>query len=250
MIFIVLPVYNEAKNIKRVLRSLHSVMSGVDYKIIVVNDGSTDDSLAVLNRLSGQRVKIATYKVNMNVGAVFSTGISRVLTESGNDDDVMIIMESDQTSAINLVPTLIKEIVFGKQDVVIASRYKQPGRYKNFPRLREIYSRGANGLMRWCFPIKAVNDYTIFFRAYRVKVLRRAVKYFGLFGLIQSKGFVANAELLIKLSLLTQRFKEIPFTYNYAKKIGASKIKVWRTINEYFVLVGYLKRIFFKWQNL
>ena len=250
MIYFILPVYNEAKNIKRVMRSLHLVMAGRDYRIIAVNDGSTDNSLAVLKKLPGQMVKIATYKINMNVGAVFSTGIARVLSDSGSDNDVLIIMESDQTSAVNLVPRLIKEIVLGKQDVVIASRYQLPGRYQNFPLLREIYSRGANNLMHWCFPIKAVHDYTIFFRAYRVAVLRRAVKYFGPYGLIQSKGFVANAELLIKLSLLTRRIREVPFVYNYAKKIGVSKIKVLRTVNEYFVLVGYLRRIFIKWQNL
>lgn len=250
MIYFVLPVYNEAKNIAKIMAGLRRVMVSKEYKIIAVNDGSSDGSLTALRKFSGPSLVIESYKVNMNVGAVFATAIAAVLAQPKNDSDVMIIMESDQTSSIGLLPKLIKAIERENQDIVIASRYQKNGAYKNFPRLRQIYSRGANSLMRFCFPIKDVYDYTIFFRAYRVKVLRRAVKYFGLFGLIQSKGFVANAELLIKLSLLTKRIKEVPFIYNYAKKIGTSKINVLRTINEYFVLIGYLKRIFTKWQKL
>lgn len=250
MIYFVLPVYNEAKNVPRVIANLRAVMAGRDYKIIVVNDGSTDGSLAALKRLGSRLVLIETYKVNMNIGAVFATAIDRVLSQPARNDDVMVIMESDQTSAVSLVPHLTREIEISKQDIVIASRYQINGQYQNFPWMRQIYSRGANILMRYFFPIEGVYDYTIFFRAYRVAVLRQAVKFFGRFGLIQSKGFVANAELLIKLSLLTRRIREIPFTYNYAKKIGRSKLNVLRTINEYFVLIGYLQRIMVKWRQL
>jgi len=100
--------------------------------------------------------------------------------------------------------------------------------------------------MKFYFPIQNVIDYTIFFRAYRIGLVKKATEHFGRFGLIQSKGFVANAELLIKLSIFTKKIKEVPFTYNYGKKIGQSKINVFRTINEYFVLINYLKRIFNK----
>jgi dolichol-phosphate mannosyltransferase len=249
MIYFVLPVYNEEKNIARVISKLRSVMSGKGYKIIAVNDGSADKSLAILKKLKKADLVIETYPVNMNIGAVFSTGITSVLAKSKNNHDVIVIMESDQTSEISLVKKLIKEIEVNQQDIVIASRYQAGGQYKNFPFLRTLFSRSANGLMHLYFPIKGVFDYTIFFRAYRVKVLRQAVKNFGSFGLIQSKGYVANAELLVKLSLITQRIKEIPFVYNYGKKKGTSKINIFRTINEYFVLINYLKRIFIKWQK-
>ena len=57
---------------------------------------------------------------------------------------------------------------------------------------------------------------------------------------------VANAELLIKLSPLVA---EIPFVYDYGVKRGASKINVMRTINEYFVLVAYLRRLTRKFKD-
>jgi dolichol-phosphate mannosyltransferase len=169
-----------------------------------------------------------------------------VLSDSKNNDDIMIIMESDQTSEINLVKPLVSKIRDEGNDIVIASRYIKGGGYANFPFLRRVFSLVANKLMQFYFPLINVRDYTIFFRAYRTGVLREAVKYFGQFGLIQSRSFCANAELLIKLSLFTKRINEIPFIYNYAKKGGGSKIRIFSTVLEYFSLILYLKAVFKK----
>lgn len=246
MIFFVLPVYNEERNISAMILSIRKQMVGFDYKIVVVNDGSLDGSLQVLDNLRDERLCVETYNINMNIGAVFATGINRVLEESTSDNDVLLIMESDQTSEIDLVTELIRRIDRDGKDIVIASRYQKGGCYVNFPFFRYLFSLGASYLMRFYFPISGVHDYTIFFRAYRISLFRKAVDYFGSFGLIQSKGFVANAELLIKLSIFTDNIVEVPFVYNYGKKIGKSKLSIFRTINEYFVAIRYLKRIFKK----
>lgn len=245
MIYFVLPIYNEEKNLRSLLGHLRQLMSGQAYKIIAVNDGSLDGSLKILNEMSGQDLVVVGSVINMNIGAVFSDGIGKVLSEAG-DDDILVIMESDQTSEINFVTILISEMTETKSDAVIASRYQKGGGYVNFPLPRRIFSYCANYLMRIYFPIKGVFDYTIFFRAYRVGALKKMTRYFGTYGLIQSKGFVGNAELLIKLSLVTDRIKEIPYVYDYQKKLGKSKINIIRTINEYVVLISYMKRIFGK----
>ena len=240
-----LPVYNEEDNIKKTIEELRSLMKGKDYKIVAVNDGSIDNSLKILNELKGKDLVVEGSVVNMNVGAVFSLGIDRVLSEA-KDDDIMVIMESDQTSEVAIIKDLVGPVEKDAADIVIASRYLKSGGYVNFPFLRLIFSYCANSLMKFYFPIQNVIDYTIFFRAYRIGLVKKATEHFGRFGLIQSKGFVANAELLIKLSIFTKKIKEVPFTYNYGKKIGQSKINIFRTINEYFVLINYLKRIFKK----
>ncbi|OGX24055.1 MAG: hypothetical protein A2Y03_02430 [Omnitrophica WOR_2 bacterium GWF2_38_59] len=245
MIYFMLPVYNEEDNIKKTIEELRSLMKGKDYKIVAVNDGSIDNSLKILNELKGKDLVVEGSVVNMNVGAVFSLGIDRVLSEA-KDDDIMVIMESDQTSEVAIIKDLVGPVEKDAADIVIASRYLKSGGYVNFPFLRLIFSYCANSLMKFYFPIQNVIDYTIFFRAYRIGLVKKATEHFGRFGLIQSKGFVANAELLIKLSIFTKKIKEVPFTYNYGKKIGQSKINVFRTINEYFVLINYLKRIFNK----
>lgn len=244
MIYFVLPIYNEENNLVRLIAEIRKLMPQGTFRIIAVNDGSTDASLSLLEGLKGDDLMITGSIINMNVGAVFATGIAAVLKEA-KPEDVLFILESDQTSELSLVHPMLEEIQKG-QDIVVASRYLEGGGYANFPFSRKIFSVVANRLMQSFFPVKDVNDYTIFFRAYRVGLMIQATEYFGTFGLIQSKGFAANTELLIKLNSFTSRIKELPFMYNYGKKKGKSKLKVMSTINEYFLLVAYLKPLLAK----
>ncbi len=249
MIHFIFPVYNEKDNLPGLIAGIRRMMAGKPYRMVAVNDGSTDGSLEFLKKEQGNDLVISGSVINMNVGAVFSAGIHEAL-KGAADDDVVVIMESDQTSEQDLVLPMAGRITSGEADIVVASRYLPGGKYVNFPLPRVVFSHCANRLMRAFFPVASVEDYTIFFRAYRAGVLKKASEYFGPFGLIQSKGFVANAELLVKLSLLTDKIIEVPFVYNYGKKKGASKINVLRTINEYFTLINYLKRIIAKHRTL
>jgi len=245
MIHFILPIYNEKENLFGLINGIRRAMVGRVYRIVAVDDGSSDGSLELLRELRKDDLVIIGSIMNMNVGAVFSAGIYKAL-EGAVDDDVIVIMESDQTSEQELVLSMVDRILSDKADVVVASRYILGGGYANFPLSRLVFSYCANRLLRVFFPIAGVHDYTIFFRAYRAGVLKKASEYFGPFGLIQFKGFVANAELLIKLAFFTKRITEVPFVYNYAKKKGTSKINIVCTINEYFALFNYMRRIFKK----
>ena len=247
-LYFLLPIYNEEANIASVISGLRAGHFGDEIKIVAVNDGSADRTAAILNALSGSDLIVLGTHVNMNVGAVFSSGIKYIVSKA-QDGDLLVILESDQTSANDLVPVMLDEILLKGKDIVVASRYLAGGGYRNFPVTRLIFSHLANRLMQFVFPIPNVLDYTIFFRAYRISSLRAALPYFGDSGLIQTHGFVANAELLIKLSLLSPLVAEIPFVYDYGVKRGASKINVLRTINEYFVLVAYLRRLTRKFKD-
>jgi dolichol-phosphate mannosyltransferase len=244
MVFIILPVFNEEKTIEWTIGKIRSILQNTQYHIVVVNDGSTDRTMTILQKLKKNTtdLTIESYLINMNIGAVFQTGIHAVLDHAKNSD-VIVIMESDKTSSPELLPKLISSIEHDKNDICIASRYIKGGAYKNFPTERRIFSYLASYLMQHTFPIDQVKDYTIFYRSYKASVLRIAITHFGKFGLIQSKGFVSNAELLVKLSFFTKRIAEIPFVYDYGVKKGRSKLGILKTINEYFVVLGYLRSI-------
>jgi len=241
MIYIILPIYNEARIVASVVDELRRILKKKSYCIVAIDDGSTDDTRKILKKLKHNDLLLIGHAVNMNIGVVFAAGIDKVL-KNARDNDAVVIMESDQTSSADAIMKLTAPLQKGI-DVVIASRYKPGGGYGNFPLLRHIFSFGANFLMRLNFPIDDVWDYTIFFRSYRAGILRKARKVYGKFGLIQSKGFVANAELLVKLSFLTKNIVEVPFLYDYGKKTGKSKIGIVKTINEYFVVITYLTDI-------
>lgn len=242
MIYIVLPIYNEEKNIAAIIHEIRKIMKYQSYRVVAVNDGSTDTTLKILKKLEGKNLHVLSHTLNMNIGSAFMTGIAFVLGKA-KAKDVMVIMESDSTSSIELLPRMINQVLFGEYDIVIASRYIKGGGYKHFPIIRYFISQIANWVMRIYFPINRIRDYTIFYRAYRVGVLQKAIEIFGVPGLIQSIGFVANAELLVKLSWVTSKIAEVPFLYDYGKKRGSSKIGMMRTMNEYLVVISYLRTL-------
>ena len=138
---------------------------------------------------------------------------------------------------------LIDEISVKQNDIAIASRYIKGGGYVNFPFFRSLYSKQANNLLKRFFPIRKVKDYTIFYRSYRVKVLREVMNFFGAYNFIHFRGFVSNPELLIKASCFTDRISEIPFMYDYGNKEGKSKLHVISGILEYIYFVFCMRRI-------
>ena len=114
----------------------------------------------------------------MNIGAVFLTGINHVIKDC-QEDDVILIVESDQTSDPQLFSQMIEKITLEKNDICIASRYIDNGKYLNFPFMRLVYRKTVNHMLRIFFPLKNVTGYTIFFRSYRAKLLMRLLTSFA-----------------------------------------------------------------------
>ena len=242
MLYILFPVYNEEKNLRRLIQGIFREFSSEDIRIIAVNDGSDDNSLKILQEELRPSDVIRTKLINMNVGAAFSEAI-QIFISIGNENDLLILMETDLTSDVAYLKLLAENIQEHDQDIVIASRYQSGGCYRNFPILRRILSYGVNRLLGVLFPIKNVFDYSIFFRAYSWRILAEMKEYFGAHGIIQGKGFSANAELLVKASYLNAKIAEIPFIYDYGKKDGKSKILILHSMLEYLRLIVYLKMI-------
>jgi dolichol-phosphate mannosyltransferase len=242
MLFIILPIYNEEDGLPVLLQDMLSEFSDTELQIIAVNDGSTDKSLDILKSHLRATDIICSHATNMNVGVVFSEGIREFLTRS-TEDDVLIIMESDATSDIKLVRDLYATIEENKIDVVIASRYCTGGCYRRFPLFRLLLSYSANRFMKLMFPIVNVSDYSFFCRAYSWKIMNKMREQFGVHGIIQSSTFFSNVELLVKISFLSDQFIEIPAIYDYGKKKGASKMRLFATLMEYFKMIRILRQI-------
>lgn len=245
MIYIVLPLVAEGKKVREIISKLRCDLSQTHYKLIAVVDGGDEITLEELGTLKGDDLIIRSNRVRMGMGATMSTGFLTAMLDSQRDDDYVITIEGDQVNSPNLLSELLHGLDRGA-DVVIASRYQAEDGYRNFPFARKFFSRSVNRLMRKICPIPGVSDYTIFLRGYRMKILNEAKRHFGKFGLIQAKGSISNTELLVKLSIFTRQFSEIPFTYHSSEKLRIRNVNIPGTINEYFVLILYLKRIFNK----
>ncbi len=236
MIWIILPVYNEEKNLVGVLDAIGVTLKDESHRVVVVNDGSTDRTASILANIKDRRISTISYPLNGNIGTAFSNGIEFVLAH-GKKTDVVVIMESDGTSDVSLLRQFVTTLHTTNADVCIASRYQKGGRYVHFPFGRMLTSALANYSLRTLFPIAGVKDYTIFYRAYRVGMLHYATTVFSSYGLIRGTGFVANAELLVKLAFLGAHVCEIPLVYDYGNKKSRSKMGVVKTIFEYLFII-------------
>ena len=234
---IVLPAYNEADNLPRLLAALQEAMddNGIGYEVIVVDDGSRDQTPALAERSAATLpVVLVRHATNQGLGAAMRDGLQTALDRAG-PRDVVVTMDADDTHAPGLIVQMVRMIGEG-YDVVIASRYRAESRVYGVPTLRRVMSRAASLLMRLVFPIRGVRDFTCGYRAYRADVLRRAVdRYQGEF--VNQDGFQCMVDILLKLRPLHLIFGEVPLLLRYDRKGGQSKMRVAQTARNTLLLL-------------
>jgi len=124
-------------------------------------------------------------------------------------------------------------------EVVTTSRYVPGGGQVGVDLYRRTLSRCANLLLKACFPIRGLKEYTCGYRAYRVSFLQDALAIFGnQFIDLKGMGFTGTVEKMIKARLMRARVGEVPFTLRYDLKPGLSKVATNITTLGYFVLIA------------
>ncbi|MEK7557363.1 MAG: glycosyltransferase, partial [Patescibacteria group bacterium] len=228
MIHIVIPAYNEGKNLPALLQDIAKALAKEPYAAAIVNDGSKDNTVEVARGLAKQYpVTVLDHHVNRGVAEAFRTGIAHTSAKAA-PNDVIVIMEGDGTSSPVVLPEMARRVRAGA-DIVIASRYEAGGKYQKFPLKRLILSKGANIVFQLLFPVKGVKDYSIFYRAYRAGILQEALAHYG-DKFITVQTFFANIEILLNLRSFMRKVEEVPFVYDYGKKRGKSGMKIWKNL--------------------
>jgi len=149
---IVLPAYNEERNLGPLLDSIRDAMAdaAVPYRVIVVDDGSVDQTAeTIASRGSTMPIVLVRHLKNEGLGATIRDGL-RLATELAGEGDVIVTMDADQTHSPGLIPRMLQAIHEG-HDVVIASRYRSGSRVCGLSTLRILASVGASWLFRILF---------------------------------------------------------------------------------------------------
>lgn len=231
-----LPVYNEGDAARRAVERLVAAAGalGEPYRIWVYDDGSTD-GLGGLEALAPRVTSLTIHHraVNGGVGRFFRWCLDTPIADAG-DDDVLTILEGDATSDLEVLPGLVGAIRAGA-DVAVASRYVPGGRISGFPARKQLTSWLTNSLVRTLYA-RRVHDWTMFYRAYRVRALRALVA--SLPGGLATGGFTTNTEILVGLARLGARIVEVPQHYRYGEKTSASKLRVLPHVRELARLVA------------
>ena len=237
-IYIVIPVHNEALNIVSVVSDTYRVLkrTNFNFKIIIINDGSADETSNLLNKLpfSGS-IEILHNNKRYGLGLALAIGLKHAVSLSTDEDDIAVVMEGDGTSDVTLLPEIISNIVRGK-DITIASRFLKESSLIGFSLSRKIFSYTVNHIFALLCKAPRVKDYTILYRGYRINLLKKAFLDYG-DRLIIMKQFEGNTELLLKLARYNMNISEMPLVYDYSLKKSKSKMNIILTVFGYLRLL-------------
>lgn len=240
MIFLLLPAYNEGKSLKYLLPKIDKFMRDEfqgKYKILICNDGSSDDTLAKIEFFSRQMpiIKIE-HEYNRGLGET-ARDLFEKAANIADDNDILIRMDCDDTHEPEFIKGLVEKIKQG-YDVAVASRFAKGGGQQGINFYRKTISLLANRFMKLFFPVKGLRDYSSAFRAYKAGLIKKAILIFGDdFIQIKGLGFTCSLEKVIKLKMLGAKFSESPFLLKYDQKKTPSKMVVSVTTLGYIVMV-------------
>ena len=226
----IVPTYNERKNVPIVVRELNSVFKrdGIDGEIIIVDDNSPDGTGDVADSL---RKRYGNLKVLHRKGKL---GLSSAVFDGMrlSKGDIIGVMDADLSHPFEAVPRMFREIRNGA-DFVIGSRYVKGGGFKNYPFYRIFISRVTTLFVKI---LTSVNDPMSGFLMIRKSCLK-GVK-------LDAKGFKVCLEFLMKAKVKDVR--EVPIIFT-DRKLGSSKAGV----KEYYLLVSNILRyVIYKFKRM
>src|SRR5689334_14876485 len=179
-VLVVLPIYNEEANLRQLLERIdeHLSDSFISYRVVVIDDGSTDRTAEILDEYSRrQPIDIHRHSVNQGLGAALRDGLS-LAGRIAEDKDIVITMDADETHTPGLILRMVRMMREG-HNVVIALRYQRGSVVRRLALNRRINSRLGSLLLRVILTISGVRNYTCGYRAYRADVLKSAMTKYG-----------------------------------------------------------------------
>jgi len=222
-ISVIIPMFDEAENASRTLKIVDKALKKltVTYEIIPVNDGSTDDTFAVLKKISLEMpcVHVVSYPVNRGRGMALRAGFSFA------KGDYIVTMDADLSYSPDYIAEMVKILKNNEADIVVASPYMEGGGLHNVPFKRGMISRLGNFILRGIFP-GHLHTYTGIFRAYRRMVIDGMM--------LESNEKEIHLEIIARAVSLGYRIKEIPAVLE-SRKIGKSKFRFGSTVVSHLI---------------
>lgn len=228
LLSVVIPARNEAGCIQSTIGHLHLElkMHEIPHEIVVVDDGSSDQTWALLEE---SKEKIHVLRPIKNLGA---NGFGRAVI-TGLDHtrgDGVVIMMADESDDCRDVVRYWETLNEG-WDCVFGSRFVRSGGVIDYPFIKWCLNRFANTIIRWIFNTN-LNDTTNAFKAYRKSVIDGCRPLF-------SPHFNLTVELPLKAMVRGYSWTIIPITWRN-RKVGTAKFKIKEMGSRYFFICAYV----------
>jgi dolichol-phosphate mannosyltransferase len=211
-VLVIIPTYNEQVTLPVAVARTRA--STPDADILVADDNSPDGTGAVADQIAAadDQVHVLHREGKQGLGAAYLAGFRWGISRGY---DVLVEMDADGSHPPEALPDLLAALA--EADVVIGSRWVPGGEVENWPRSREILSRGGNTYARIMLGVP-VHDATAGFRAYR----RTALEALHLSD-VQSQGYCFQIDLTRRAAAAGLRIVEVPITF-VERQVGDSKM--------------------------
>ncbi len=233
-VWVVIPTYNEAPNLERIVRASVEELGRSDYSdfhILVVDDSSPDGTGEIADRLAAEigAVEVLHRPEKDGLGHAYLAGFSRAL---GAGAELVIEMDADFSHDPRYLPALLK--ASERADLVLGSRYVPGGGVRDWGLLRRVISRGGGLYARAILGV-GIRDLTGGFKCIRRSVLE-AIDLPS----VRAEGYVFQIEVTYRALLAGFTVREVPIVF-CDRSQGKSKMST-RIAAEAMLLVPRLKR--------
>ena len=229
---VLVPTYQELHTLASIVHRIFE--HNPDVHVLVIDDNSPDGTGKLADQLKAKyaNLEVLHRKSKNGLGAAYIDGFNNSI----NDFDVLVEMDADGSHDPQDLVTILKEIP--NYDCVLGSRWVHGGKVVNWPKSREILSRGGNSYARLMLGID-IGDATGGFRAYKTISLRELD-----LSDIDSQGYCFQVDMVRRLLKKGFKIKEVPITFT-ERTIGTSKMSR-NIVLEAFLKIGIwgLQRLF------
>lgn len=215
LITIIVPVYNEEKNIEQALTSLIKIVHNGLHKeknwsseIIIVDDGSTDESYQIISKFLNKDkfIRFISHNSNQGKGAALSSALKAAKGK------ICIIQDGDLEYDPHEIPMLLEPIIKGKTHVVYGSRFLRLNHYNGL--WFHLIGNLALSLAGSLFLRRRITDIMTCYKAFRIELLQDLI----------SKTFDVEPEITVKL-LKNRNNKYMEFPISYNPRLKGKKIR-------------------------
>ena len=208
---IIIPAYNEAENLPKLISGIKNMLPEFDY--VIINDGSTDNTRTLCEQ---EGMNVVTLPINSGIGVAVQTGYKYALY---NDYDIAIQIDGDGQHDVSYLKEIIAPLEKEEADVVIGSRFIE---YQGFQSsgARRMGIKLLSFFIWLCTGVK-VKDVTSGFRAVNKRFIQ-------VFAEDYSKDY-PEPEAIVTTKMYGGRIKEIPVVMK-ERETGRSSITLWKSV--------------------
>ncbi|MEM6763542.1 MAG: glycosyltransferase family 2 protein [Bacteroidota bacterium] len=205
-ISLVITLLNEEENIKPLLTQIKESLRGIDYEVILVDDGSTDGTVREIGKYADERVKLIELRQNVGQSTAMAAGIDY------SNGEYVVTLDGDLQNDPSDIPMLLEKIENEPWDMVAGNRANR----KDGMFLRKIPSKLANAMIRKLTNVH-IQDYGCTLKIFK----REIAKNLGLYGEL-------HRFIPVLAKLQGARITQVDVKH-HARQFGESKYGINRT---------------------